>query len=204
MGKRHKAKEQGEQHQSDAPRKKGFASWQWALVAVAVFAMIGGVAAPFVLGDGEAPTAVERSPDASARAAAMRSGFAPGVGVPGEPVADPAGTAVAPADGDDTTDALSPAIFRVGFSFFVGFAIAYALRTFVKISLVGLGMFLLLLFGLQYGGFITVNWNAVGDKYDSWAAWLESEVSSFWAFITGYLPSAAAAAGGLAVGFKRR
>ena len=46
----------------------------------------------------------------------------------------------------------SPAIFRMGFAFFVGFCIAYAMRTFMKITIVVLGVCLLLIIGLQQAG----------------------------------------------------
>ena len=58
---------------------------------------------------------------------------------------------------DHPLDQWSPAIFRMGFSFCVGFAIAFALRTFVRLSLIAIGVFFLALFGLQYAGFIEVN-----------------------------------------------
>ncbi|MEO1007105.1 MAG: FUN14 domain-containing protein [Planctomycetota bacterium] len=116
-----------------------------------------------------------------------------------------------PADADEfedgeasTADPWSPAIFRMGFSFFVGFAVAYAVRAFVKVSLIGLGMVFLLLFGLQYAGFVEVKWDVIGDRYDSTQAWLGGQISGFTAFATGYLPSAGAAVGGLAFGFKRK
>ncbi len=113
--------------------------------------------------------------------------------------------AAADAGGDDAEwmREWSPAIFRLGFSFFVGFAIAYALRTFVKLSLVVVGLFALLLFGLEYGGFLEIHWGAIGDRYESLAGWASGQFESFKTFITGELPSAAAAVGGLALGFKR-
>jgi len=69
---------------------------------------------------------------------------------------DPTDTTGAAAQADDR---ISPAIFRLGFSFVVGFAIAFAARTFLKISLFAVGLFLLALFGLEYVEIITVNWD---------------------------------------------
>ena len=91
----------------------------------------------------------------------------------------------------------------MGFSFFVGFSIAYALKTFVKISIIAIGMMLLALFGLQYAGVITVDWSAMEGHYDSIVAWLGTQTDTFRTFVTGYLPSSAMAGLGLVAGFKK-
>jgi len=135
-----------------------------------------------------------------------------GPGGPPEPAGTPEGDGPEPADGGGGaasaegggSDPWSPAIFRMGFSFFVGFAVAYAVRAFVKVSLIGLGLMFLFLFGLQYAGFIEVRWDVVGDRYESSSAWLAGQVRSFQDFATGYLPSGGAALAGLALGIKRK
>jgi uncharacterized membrane protein (Fun14 family) len=101
-------------------------------------------------------------------------------------------------------DLYSPAIFRLGFSFFLGFAIATALRMVVKLTLVGVGLFAMGLFGLQYAGFVEVNWTAIGDRYDSFAAWFTGQFESFTTFIAGYVPSIGAGLGGAFLGFKKK
>jgi uncharacterized membrane protein (Fun14 family) len=98
----------------------------------------------------------------------------------------------------------STALFRLGFSFFIGFAIAFALRAFIKLSLVAVGFFALVLFGMQYAGFIDVNWTLLGDRYESAGDWVGGQFKTFRAFITGELPSAAGVLGGLALGFRSR
>ncbi len=105
---------------------------------------------------------------------------------------------------DSLLDDLSPAVFRFGFSFVVGFAIAYAARTFLRISLVAAGVFLLLLLGLEYAGIISVNWDTMQDHYRSLLASTRESLESFRTFITGRLPSAGAALAGLVVGFRKR
>jgi len=97
-----------------------------------------------------------------------------------------------------------PQMFRLGFSFFVGFCIAYALRVFFKVTAFAAGAVLLLLFGLQYAGIITVDWSAMGGHYDTLVRWLGTQVGSMRAFITGYLPSTATASAGLIMGFRKR
>jgi len=100
-------------------------------------------------------------------------------------------------------DIWSPALFQLGFSFFVGFSMGYAVRSFVKVSLIGIGLMLLFLFGLEYFGLITVDWVAVEGKYDGLMGWLQNEFGSFQNFVTGALPSAASGMGGLVLGFRR-
>jgi uncharacterized membrane protein (Fun14 family) len=107
-------------------------------------------------------------------------------------------------EGEEPVDVWSPAIFRMGFSFFAGFAIAYALRMFVKVSVISIGIFLLAMFGLQYAGFIEVNWTMVGERYETFSAWFGDQFKDFSTFVTGYLPSAATGTGGLAIGFMKK
>jgi uncharacterized membrane protein (Fun14 family) len=129
-------------------------------------------------------------------------------GLPGgtsEPTAAPeGGQADEAVTAEPVNDPWSPAIFRMGFSFFVGFAMAYALRSFAKVTLVAAGVFFLLLFGMQYAGLVEVKWTAMADRYDSIQTWLRAQVAGFQAFVTGYLPSAGAALAGLGLGFIRK
>ncbi|NRA57476.1 MAG: hypothetical protein HRU13_05090 [Phycisphaerales bacterium] len=115
------------------------------------------------------------------------------------------GEATAAAEGEaEVTDPWSPAIFRMGFGFFVGFSMAYALKAFAKITIVSAGIFFLLLFGLQYAGLVEVKWAAMADQYDTLQEWLKAQLGGFQAFVTGYLPSAGSALAGLALGFMRK
>ncbi|MEZ6243161.1 MAG: FUN14 domain-containing protein [Phycisphaerales bacterium] len=166
--------------------------WIKALVLVSVLVMAGGAAlgvAARVTG-GERPASTGTSGELPAGASGL---------------AAPSGASAPPADdgGDAWMGEWSPVVFRLGFSFFVGFAVAYALRTFVKLSLVVIGLFALFLFGLEYAGLLEIHWGAIGDKYESVASWASGQFDSFRTFITGELPSAAAAVAGLALGFKR-
>lgn len=96
-----------------------------------------------------------------------------------------------------------PALFRLGFSFFAGFAMGYALRVFFRMSMVVIGVILLALFGLQYAGLIAVDWSAMSDRYDDVLGWLRAQTSGFRGFITGQLPSAASGVAGLVGGWRR-
>ncbi len=106
-------------------------------------------------------------------------------------------------ESDRALDRWSPTLFRMGFGFFVGFAIAFALRSFVKISLVAIGLGLLLLLFLQWQGLIDVDWEQAGEHWDTFTAWASEQTRSFTAFVSGYFPSAAASLGGFVVGFRR-
>ena len=103
--------------------------------------------------------------------------------------------------GDDVWSAL---LFKLGFSFFVGFALGYAVRAFFKFTIVGIGMMLFMLFGLEYAGLIDVHWAAFEGRFDSITGWLQQQTGGFKAFITGQLPSAGTALAGLVIGWTRR
>lgn len=104
---------------------------------------------------------------------------------------------------DSDLAAWSPAVFRLGFSFFVAFAAAYALRTVFKIALLVVGFAALLLFGLQYAGLVEVKWSAMEVEYDQASSWISTQISSAKAFAMGYLPSGGAAALGFITGFRK-
>lgn len=100
-------------------------------------------------------------------------------------------------------DAWSAGFFRLGFSFFAGFAIGYALRSFLKISLIVIGISLLLLFGLSYIELIEVHWDKIDGMFESLVERFKGESARFKSFITGSLPSAGLASLGLVAGLKK-
>lgn len=157
-----------------APAATGLATWAKLFVVVSVLLMAAGIAAPLLSQSNTGP-----------RTLAM-----------GNPMG-------ADADGNSLPD-YSPAIFRLGFSFFAAFAMAYALRAFFRLAIIFIGMAFLMLFGLQYAGLIEVKWGVMAREYDGIAAWLQGQTQTFFAFVTGYLPSAAAATAGFVAGFRRR
>ncbi|MBK7403210.1 MAG: hypothetical protein IPJ41_00910 [Phycisphaerales bacterium] len=98
----------------------------------------------------------------------------------------------------------SPTIFRLGFAFFLGFAIAYAIRAALKVVLIVVGAVLLLLVGLQMAGLIAVNWEAMRGLYDGSTSWLGQQTQSLSAFLSGYIPSGGTALAGFGVGLMKR
>jgi uncharacterized membrane protein (Fun14 family) len=104
---------------------------------------------------------------------------------------------------DDAEPAWSSAMFKLGFSFFVGFAVAFALRTFIKLSIVVIGVFLLIQFALAHYGFIEIHWDVFSRHYDSVGDWLGRQFESLKAFMNGALPSGTSAIAGMVMGFRK-
>jgi uncharacterized membrane protein (Fun14 family) len=109
-----------------------------------------------------------------------------------------------PSSRDWSADDWSVVLFPLGFSFVVGFAMGFAARQFLRITMVTAGIALLGLFGLQYAGLIEVNWSSIEGHYDAAFAWIATQTEGFREFVTGQIPSATSAAAGLWVGFRKR
>ena len=92
----------------------------------------------------------------------------------------------------------------MGFSFFVGFAIGFAVKTFLKIMFFVVGTILLVLFVLQYNGMIHVNWASFEGSYNALITWISPHLGGLKNFITANLSSAAMAGLGLFWGLRRR
>lgn len=92
----------------------------------------------------------------------------------------------------------------MGFSFFAGFVIGFATRTFLKFVFFISGTILLLLFGLQYAEMIDVKWENFENVYDSLIAWISPKLGGLKGFITANLSSATMAGLGLFWGFRRK
>jgi len=188
MAKKDTTREEAAPESTPETPRKSLAPWQIACLSIAgAVAVLGGV----LMLVASPPAEANGSPQGEA---VGMTGFMPGEDpeFEGEVVEE-----------EGPMGAISPAIFRLGLSFVIGFAVAYALRTFVKISLVAIAVSALGLFGLQYAGLIDVNWEAMGGHYDSVKDYVASQTSSFKDFMTGHLPSAGSAAAGLVVGFRK-
>ena len=92
----------------------------------------------------------------------------------------------------------------MGFSFFAGFVIGYATRTFLKFVFFISGTVLILLFALQYADLIHVKWEAFENIYNGLIAWISPHLGGLKGFITANLSSAAMASLGLFWGFRRK
>ncbi|QKK06778.1 MAG: hypothetical protein HND58_00450 [Planctomycetota bacterium] len=98
----------------------------------------------------------------------------------------------------------SPTIFRLGFAFFLGFAVAFALRAAFKVVLLVVGGVFLLLIGLQMAGLVSVNWEAFEGMYNTSTKWLAGQTESFTAFLRGYIPSGGSAVAGFGIGMLKK
>lgn len=188
------SKPKGEKDADASESPRGFfastATWQKIALAVSVVLMLGGVAAPMLMGDTTAPAMVA-DPDV-----AGATGFLPTDTPPTDEDGQPATLS------DD--ELWSPAIFRMGFAFFLAFSVGYAIRALMKITLLAIGLFALALFGLDYAQIVDINWAMMESHYDGIGSWLGAQVSSFQAFVTGYLPATGMSAVGLAAGLNRK
>lgn len=169
--------------------------WAKALVTVSIGLMGIGVVTPLAVPSHEVPPTISGPSGnlGSSGVTGLVDGGQPQPGQPAPEESKPSGLV-----------AWSPTVFALGFSFFVGFAMAYALRMFLKFALIGFGFFFMFMFGLQYAGLIEVKWAAMEDKYDKITADLNEKAHSATDYVTAYLPSAASASAGLVAGFWRR
>lgn len=182
-------------------------TWKKVALALAAVSVLFGFALQAFGGSSdEASTPLAGGQETPGGGSSMTNSFAPTGTTQGPGSGGTSGsnqTGVAAATGEGGAGDWSPFFVKGGFSFFVGFCIGYALRAFFKISAVALGLVFLVLFGLEYGGLVEIDWAAAGGLYDSAIAKLSDEFESFKGFITGSLPSAGLAGLGLYTGFKR-
>lgn len=98
----------------------------------------------------------------------------------------------------------APLLAKGGLSFFVAFCIGYALRTFIKGTMLVFGVVALAIFGLQKAGIVgAIDWEVAQGYWDDLTAGIGRQFESLKTFVTGSLPSAASAGVGLVAGFRR-
>ncbi len=110
----------------------------------------------------------------------------------------------ATASGQPEAKPSSPAVFRFGASYLGGFFLGWMLRRFVKLTLLFCGAAICLVAVGRHFGWFDLDWNWVEAHLRQSLAWVQGEAGSFKIFITGYLPSAGAAAAGTFFGFRSR
>lgn len=167
-------------------------STSWKLLSVAVLSMLAGLV--WWIADGQPKSVAETNDPAT------RSAISAASGLVGQPTSSNATEPAEPASGSSS----APLAFRMGFSFFMGFAVAFALRSVVKVAITVIGFAFLAAFGLHYSGLIDVSWDAVAGQFDSMQDWLLGQVESVRAFAKGVLPSATATTVGLFAGWRRK
>jgi len=183
-----------------AARSYAFSPWKKLLCVLAGAALAGGVGLQ-VYGALSGPPAPAAGGGGTATPAGGTS-FLPGdspstrTGTGGTGVNQPAAVA------DESP--WSPFLIKGGGGFLMGFCIGFALRKFLRMSMVVVGIVLVGLFAFQYLGVINVNWAAIQEQIDVAGTRLKGQFDSFQTFIAGVLPAGSLAAFGLFTGFKTR
>jgi uncharacterized membrane protein (Fun14 family) len=100
----------------------------------------------------------------------------------------------------------SPALFRFGLSYIAGFFLGYGLLRFMKVTLVMSVLAVGAVFLMRKAGWMDVDldWNSVESHLSDSFGWLRGQAEALKVFITGYVPSAAAAGVGLFMGARWR
>lgn len=97
----------------------------------------------------------------------------------------------------------APGFLKMGFSFFVCFALGYAARKFLKLGLVLFGVMFAFLYLMMHLGYVQVDFGAMGEDFERFRDNAFDQFDSIKSFITGSLPSAGLGALGLVLGFKQ-
>lgn len=175
---------------SDAPSRPPLPAWKKVAFALALLLGLGGLA--LTRSAGAPPASGARSSGGTALdvgASSLGSG-GPMLGGEAAPVEEPS--------------PWGPLAMKGGLSFAVAFAAGYALRTFLKLTIVVAGVVVLAIFGLQKAGIVgEIDWSAAQGYWDSMTANVGKQFESFKSFVTGSLPSAGAGSVGLISGFRR-
>jgi len=122
---------------------------------------------------------------------------------PGAAAAAAAGDNLPPPPAAVASDFLSPGtLLGLGFSFVAGLAIGYALKVAFKIALLAGGLLFILIFALQYGGLIEVNWAGVETGYEGLVGFVGAYGGALKGFMAENLPNAASFSAGLLLGLR--
>lgn len=213
-----------------APDDAGSTGWHWTKgkIAACAFAGIlligGGLLA--LTRDGAEPLESHAERTAAAPGAAApgtgganssgpggaASGFAPGHvpdgtpgdGTPGDEAPAPEGEVGGGGDAGGDGTGISPGLLKGGFSFFVAFAVGFALRMFFRVAALFAGIWAASLFLLAHLGWLEVHWDLIGASFEGWSNTIGAQFESFTAFVNGSLPSAGMAGLGLYTGVRRK
>ncbi len=123
--------------------------------------------------------------------AVQGDGLEVGVGVQGVPVES------------EPAFSYSPFFIKGGFSFLVAFCVGLAVRMFLKVTGLFVGVVALALFLLNKAGWVDVDWQTMSDQWDRLSGTIANQADGMRSFITGSLPAAGLGALGLFAGFKK-
>jgi uncharacterized membrane protein (Fun14 family) len=126
---------------------------------------------------------------------------------PSSPGGEPAPELSAPLDARDDSLGLrdlSPFMVKGGFGLFMGFAIGFAIRAFLRLAIVMAGFYLLCLTMMAYAGWIEIHWTLLENQFSQILSSLGNQFESFRTFLTGAIPATGFTATGLVLGLRRR
>lgn len=101
-------------------------------------------------------------------------------------------------------DDAAPAVTRLGAGFLGAFCVGYALRRFVRLVSLLIGIAILVVVVLVHYGVLNIAWADIERHLAASLGWLRGEAAAFRTFLLGYLPATGAAAFGLFRGFRFR
>jgi uncharacterized membrane protein (Fun14 family) len=99
---------------------------------------------------------------------------------------------------------LSPFMVKGGFGLFIGFAIGFAMRAFLRLAIVIIGFYLLVLTMMAYAGWIDIHWNLMEGQFNNLLSATGGQFESFKTFLTGAIPASGLTLVGFAVGLRRK
>jgi uncharacterized membrane protein (Fun14 family) len=119
------------------------------------------------------------------------------------------GTPLAQASGEAVASSVhsaqgTPALFRFGLSYVAGFFLGYGIKRFLTLTLLvsaGLAGLAIL---LQQTGWLDLDWAAIEQQARASLGWLTGQAEALRSFLSGYVPSAAAAGVGIFMGMRWR
>lgn len=195
--------------QNAGPTRKPLPKWKKSLLVLSVAAFVAGgsLHAFSYFKHRNDPPAKQLSSDPSKAGAKSAFGVENSLvdgGTRPTGTGDSGSSSIDSADSSSATDSLAPFFMNGGLSFFVGFCMGYAIRTFFKITAFAIGTAALLFFALSYFHVIpTMDLSGWEDKFHSLMASLTHQFGNFRAFVEGHLPSSTAATAGIFTGWKK-
>lgn len=177
-------------------------------LVLAALMMVAGAAIAFTVDRPDASPASSASSTASAPSSRglLGNSFAESRSGPATPSGEtPTGTASEATNADALgLHDLSPFMLKGGFGLFIGFAMGFAVRAFLRLAFVIIGFYCLLLTMMAYLGWVEVHWNLMENQFTQFTSLLSSELQSFRSFLTGAIPALGLTAGGFFVGLRRK
>lgn len=99
---------------------------------------------------------------------------------------------------------LSPLFLKGGLGMFMGFAIGFAVRAFIRLATIIAGIYFAGIMAMSYAGWIEIHWDVMNEQFNLFAQNIGAQFESAKTFLTGSIPASGATAAGLAMGLRRR